>query len=203
MIVWPVLSCNACNTSHLMGIVRTKRVYLRIPSIGECTYTLLLETVQSDVQKFKASWAPSWALSCMYKYLGVIFNPKLCWTLQQTKALTTSAFWSSCVWRLSTLANGISTSGAKQLHNTVVVLRFTYGAEVWFTYLHKPKGANKMKGLVAITNKFCSIQWKVAKAITGSLSSTARDILDVRAYILLIDLLFCKLLFRAALWLCY
>ena len=32
MIAWPVLSCNACNTSHLMGIVRTKRVYFRIPS---------------------------------------------------------------------------------------------------------------------------------------------------------------------------
>src|ERR1700736_4331535 len=37
MVAWPVLSCNAYNTSHLMGIVRTKRVYLRIPSIGECT----------------------------------------------------------------------------------------------------------------------------------------------------------------------
>jgi hypothetical protein len=46
MITWPILLCNAFNTSHLMGIVRIKRVYLRIPSIGEHTYTTLLETVQ-------------------------------------------------------------------------------------------------------------------------------------------------------------
>lgn len=46
------------------------------------------------------------------------------------------------------------------------------------------------------------MQRKVAKAITGGLSSTAGDILDVHAYILPIDLLFCKLLFRAALQLC-
>ena len=33
-----------------MGMVRIKEVYLRIPSIGECTYTILLETVQLVVQ---------------------------------------------------------------------------------------------------------------------------------------------------------
>ena len=31
----------------------------------------------------------------LYKYLGVIFDPKLRWTLQQTKAVTSAAFWSS------------------------------------------------------------------------------------------------------------
>ena len=30
-----------------------------------------------------------------FKYLGIIFNPKLCWTLQQTKVLTTVTFWAS------------------------------------------------------------------------------------------------------------
>ena len=53
MVPWPVLSCNAFNTSHLMGIVRLNRVYLKIPSIDEHTYTILLETLQSVVQKFK------------------------------------------------------------------------------------------------------------------------------------------------------
>ena len=37
----PIPSYNACNTSHLMGIVRIKRVYLRIPSIGEHTYMIV------------------------------------------------------------------------------------------------------------------------------------------------------------------
>ena len=49
MIPWPVLSCNAFNTLHLMGIVRLNRVYLKIPSIDERTYTILLETLQSVV----------------------------------------------------------------------------------------------------------------------------------------------------------
>jgi hypothetical protein len=69
-------------------------------------------------------------------------------------------------------------------------------------YLHKPDRAKKMKGSVAITNKLHSIQCKVAISITGGLSSTAGDILDVHAFILPIDLLFCKLLFRAAICLC-
>src|SRR6202042_842351 len=46
------------------------------------------------------------------------------------------------------------------------------------------------------------VQCKVAKTITGGLSTTAGDILDIHAYILPINLLFCKLLFRAALRIC-
>jgi len=137
-----------------------------------------------------------------FKYLGVIFDPKLCWMLQQTKALTTAKFWLSRIRRLSKLSSGLSTSGTKQLYNTVAVPRFTYGAEVWYTYLHKPEGVNKTKGSVYITNKLHSEQRKVAKAITGGLSSMAGDILDVHGYILPIDLLFCKILFRAALRIC-
>ena len=55
MIVWPVLSCNACNTSHLMGIVRTKRVYLGIPSIGECSYMIVLKMQQWVLNKWQSS----------------------------------------------------------------------------------------------------------------------------------------------------
>ena len=43
MIAWPVPSCNTFNTSHLMGIVRIKRVYLKIPSIGEYTYMTVVK----------------------------------------------------------------------------------------------------------------------------------------------------------------
>jgi len=39
-------SCNAFNTLHLMVIVSLKRVYLKIPGIGERTYTTLLKTAQ-------------------------------------------------------------------------------------------------------------------------------------------------------------
>ena len=68
--------------------------------------------------------------------------------------------------------------GMKQLYNTVVVPRFSYRAEVWYTYLHKTESASRAKGSVAITNKLRSVQHKVAKSITGGLSTTAGDIMD-------------------------
>jgi hypothetical protein len=88
------------------------------------------------------------------------------------------------------------------LYNMVAVPRFLYGAEVWYSYLHKPVGAGKMKGSVTVTNKLQSMQHKVAKAITGGLGTTAGNIQDVHTFILLIELLFWKLLYRAALHLC-
>ena len=133
-----------------------------------------------------------------YKYLGVIFDPKLRWTLQHAKALATATFWSAKLWRITKSASGLSTTGTKQLYNTVAVPRFSYGAEVWYTYLHKPGATGKTRGSVAITNKLRSIQRKVMKSITGGLSTTAGDVMDVHAYVLPLDLLFCKLLYRAA-----
>ena len=137
-----------------------------------------------------------------YKYLGVIFDPKLCWSLQHAKALSTAAFWAAKLWRVTKSASGLSTSGTKQLYNTVAVPRFSYRAEVWYMYLHKPGSSGKTKGSVAVTNKLRSTQRKMAKSIMGRLSTTAGDIMDAHAYILPIDLLFCKLLFRSAIRLC-
>jgi hypothetical protein len=42
-----------------------------------------------------------------YKYLGVIFDSKLHWTLHQAKVLANTSFWSSQVWRLSCTASGL------------------------------------------------------------------------------------------------
>ena len=40
----PIPSCNACNTSHVMGIIRIKRACHKILSIEEHTYTTLPRT---------------------------------------------------------------------------------------------------------------------------------------------------------------
>ena len=138
----------------------------------------------------------------LYKYLGVIFDPKLCWMLQHKKSLAATSFWASCINCLLRSASSVSTAGAKQLYNTVAVPRFTYGAEVWYTYVHKPPSSAKLKGSVSITNKIKTAQRNVAAVVTGSLRTTVGDVLDMHTYILPIDLLFSKLLFRAALRLC-
>ena len=137
-----------------------------------------------------------------YKYLVVIFNPKLCWSLQLTKVLTIATFWSSRIWCLSKSASSMSTPGIKQLYNTVAIPRFTYGMGVWYMYLHKPINLGKMCGSVGITNKLCLVQQKVAKVITGRLSTTVGDIMDIHSYILPIDLVFFRLLFWASLQIC-
>jgi len=85
-----------------------------------------------------------------YKYLGVIFNSRLCWTLHQAKVLTTATCWASQIWWLLKSASDLSASDIKQLYNTVAVPGFKYGVEVWYTYLHRPKGANKTKGSVDV-----------------------------------------------------
>ena len=102
-----------------------------------------------------------------YKYLGIIFNPKLRWLLQHTKALTAASFWVSRIWWLAKSASGVSTSGIKQLYNTVAVPRLTYGAEVWYTPLHRPTSSRNMHSSVKVTNKLCTAQCKITKAITG------------------------------------
>lgn len=52
-----------------------------------------------------------------YKYLRVIFNPKLYWTLQHVKALTTTTFWASKLWHVLKSLSSMSTKGTKQLFN--------------------------------------------------------------------------------------
>jgi hypothetical protein len=137
-----------------------------------------------------------------YKYLGVIFDPGLRWTLHHPKVIASATFWSSQIWRVAKTASGMSASGVRQQYNTVAVPGFTYGAEVWYMSLFKLGGIGNTKGSVAITNKLKSIQRKVAVTITGALCTTAGDILDVHANILPIDLLFNKVLFWAAACLC-
>ena len=73
-----------------------------------------------------------------YKYLGVIIDPKLPWTLQHKKATAAASFWASRIGWLSKSASGLSTAGTKQLYNTVAAPRFTYRAEVWYSPIYKP-----------------------------------------------------------------
>ena len=43
-----------------------------------------------------------------YKYLGVIFNPKLSWNSHITKVAAKAAWWSHQLWRIAKTARGLS-----------------------------------------------------------------------------------------------
>ena len=51
IISWQITLCNVLNTSHLMGIVRIRRFYLKIPSIDECTYMTVAMMLNLDTGK--------------------------------------------------------------------------------------------------------------------------------------------------------
>lgn len=137
-----------------------------------------------------------------YKYLGVIFDPGLHRKLQYAKAHASATFWASRIWRLSRTTSGLKPKDARQLYITVSIPGFTYRAEVWYTPTFKPGGTGKLQGSVEVTNKLRSTQRKAAKTITGSLSTAAGDTLEAHANLFPIDLLFGKLLFRAAIHIC-
>ena len=96
----------------------------------------------------------------------------------------------------------MSATGVRQLYNTVAVPGLTYWAEVWYTGLFKPHKEGNIRGSVIITNKLKSIQYRVASTITGAIRTMAGDTLDAHTNIWPIDLLFNKILFRAATQLC-
>ncbi|KAF5374596.1 hypothetical protein D9615_008913 [Tricholomella constricta] len=56
----------------------------------------------------------------------------------------------------------------------------------------------KRLGSIAVTRKLIPVQRRAAKLVTGSLSTTAGDVLDVHTNLLPVDLLYHKILQRAA-----
>ncbi|KAG5731524.1 hypothetical protein E4T56_gene5479 [Termitomyces sp. T112] len=115
-----------------------------------------------------------------YKYLGVVFDPKLRWTAHLQKVAASAAWWTHQISRLSRISGGMPPHCVRQLYNTVAIPAFTYAADIWYTGVCEgPKGAHQM-GSLAVTKKI------------------AGDVLDAHANLLPVDLLFHKVLTRAA-----
>ena len=133
-----------------------------------------------------------------YKYLGVILELNLRWTLHHQKVVANAAWWTHQVTRLSKISGGLSPKHMRQLYNTVAIPTFTYAADIWYTVPHISPSGSKQLGSVALSKKLTSIQQSAAKLITGALKSTAGDVLEAHANLLLIDLLISKIIFRAA-----
>ncbi|KAG5736095.1 hypothetical protein E4T56_gene6292 [Termitomyces sp. T112] len=93
-----------------------------------------------------------------YKYLGVIFDPKLCWTAHSQKVAASAAWWTHQISRLSRISGGMPPHRVRQLYNTVAIPAFTYAADVWYTGVREgPKGAHQM-GSLAVTKKISPLE---------------------------------------------
>ena len=76
-----------------------------------------------------------------YKYLGVVFNPKLNWRAHISKVVARATKWSQQIHRLAKLTGSISPGKVRQLYNMVAVPVFTYASDIWyippFKFTHK------------------------------------------------------------------
>lgn len=133
-----------------------------------------------------------------YKYLGVILEPNLRWTLHHQKVIARATWWTLQIARLSRTSGGLPPKRIRQLYTTVAIPTFTYAADVWFTDIHLSSTGLKKMGSVSLAKKLTSIQRLLARIVTGGLKTTAGDVLEVHANLLPIDLLFKKTLFRAS-----
>ena len=137
-----------------------------------------------------------------YKYLGVVFNPKLKWRAHITKVITSALWWIHQLRRISKTTGGLSPSKTHQLYNTIVVPAFTYASDIWYTPPFKLAHSRNTKGSIRATKLLQSVQGRAARYITGSLKGTAYDVLEVHAYIPPIDLMFQKAQINAATHVC-
>lgn len=188
------------STSHNSPFKLTKLSLLDFPRTPSDTPTnhLLIERPNSD----GTTTTQQVQMVSSYKYLGVHFDSHLRWNVHTTKVIASATRLSQVLWKVCKLKDGLSSNRMHQKWNTTVVVRFLYAADIWFTAPHTPPNAKKKRGSTRIVKALISLQRRAAKHITGGLSTSAGDILDIHANILPIEQLFQKFLFNAATRLC-
>ena len=134
-----------------------------------------------------------------YKFLGVLFDPKLKWTAQTDQAARSAEAWINLVRRLARTSTGISAKGMRQLYTAIAIPRMTYAAEVWFTLPHKANEHSKKHfGSVKLVEKLKSAQRRAVITMLGAMRTTAGDVLNAHAFLPPPHLLFLKTLIRSA-----
>ena len=110
----------------------------------------------------------------------------------------TTAKWMLCFHCLTKPAFGIRSRFIRQLYYTVAVPIFTYAADIWYAPVTCAVPDARASGSVRATKRLESIQHMVVLAITGALHTTAMDIMEAHANILLVELLMHRVCHRAA-----
>ena len=134
-----------------------------------------------------------------YKFLGVLFDPKLKWGAQTERAARSAETWINLVRRLARTSTGISAKGMRQLYLSIAIPRMSYAAEVWFTLPHKRNEQSKNRsGSVKFVTKLISAQRRAVITMLGAMRTTAGDVLNAHAHLPPPQLLFLKSLIRSA-----
>ena len=117
-----------------------------------------------------------------YKFLGVMFNPKLKWTHQLERASRSASAWINLVRQLAQKSMGIPAKGMCQLYISIALPKMSYAADIWYTIPHHPNGLERHHaGAIQFTQKLVSGQCKAVITILGAMKTTAGDVLNAHA----------------------
>ena len=135
-----------------------------------------------------------------YKFLGIMFDPKLKWNAQAERTIRSAEAWINLVRRLAHTSTGISAKGMRLLYTAVAIPHITYVAEVWYTLPHFSKMSTMRRaGNIKLTQRLTSAQCRATITMLGPMCTTAGDMLNTHAYLPPPPhLLFLKVLIRAA-----
>jgi len=116
------------------------------------------------------------------KYLGVIFNQNLEWKEQHAQAIGKGASWTMQIRRLTRPSWGLTPGNARRLYISVTIPRVLYAIDVWCVppYID----GQRQRGTAKVTGQLATVQRSGALVITGSLCTSATDVLDATAFLL-------------------
>jgi ribonuclease HI len=133
------------------------------------------------------------------KLLGIHIDQELRWKEQAAAALGKGQDWLVQFGRLARVSKGVSMKYVRRLYISIALPRMLYGADIFLAPAQHNPGATLKKDNRAVIAKISSVQRRAAVMITGAMSATPGDMLDVHANLLLVHILVDKLLHQAAL----
>ena len=145
-------------------------------------------------------WGSTIMPSSTHKFIGVMVDQELHWQQQALADYATAKAtkWTLAFRRLAHTSMGIKPWLMQQMYLAVAVPKMSYAADVWYMPIYEREGRARCSGSVGFTGRLIMLQGLVATAITGTLHSTATDMLDLHANLLPVDLLLHKICHRAA-----
>jgi hypothetical protein len=107
-----------------------------------------------------------------YRFLGVLFDPKLKWKAQSERATRSAEAWINLVRRLARTSTGLSAKGMRQLYVSIAIPKMSYAADVWYTLPHKTNELSKKRtGSIKFTHKLQSAQRRATISMLGAMRS--------------------------------
>ncbi|KAF5349863.1 hypothetical protein D9758_014006 [Tetrapyrgos nigripes] len=129
--------------------------------------------------------------------LGVMLDSQLKWKVQQASALGEATSIVSALWRITWPSQGVSLKMIRRLYISVVILKMTYGLDVWYTPPHCPEGGQKRVGSVSALHGLEKVHRQALLSITGAMRSAPTDLLETHANLLPMRYLLEKICYRS------